>query len=124
MRRYYNVLSQTLLAHGPEAQDATERDDGALHARKGPMNEGQVEGYQGAYGLKWSREMSYVPSILTSQTYSSLIEKARKVINSSDRYREVPEFIALSGLRVGEALDAIRLYHNDAESYLNLELMS
>jgi len=47
MRRYYNVLSQTLLAHGPEAQDATERDDGALHARKGPMNEGQVEGYQG-----------------------------------------------------------------------------
>jgi hypothetical protein len=77
-----------------------------------------------AYGLKWSREMSYVPAILTSQTYSSLIEKARKVINSSDRYREVPEFIALSGLRVGEALDAIRLYHNDAESYLNRELMS
>jgi hypothetical protein len=38
-----------------------------------------------AYGLKWSREMSYVPSILTSQTYSSLIEKARKVINSSGR---------------------------------------
>jgi hypothetical protein len=49
-----------------------------------------------AYGLRWSREVSYVPSILTSQTYSSLIEKARKVINSSDRYREVPKFIALS----------------------------
>jgi hypothetical protein len=36
-----------LLAHGPEAQDATGCDDGALHARKGPMNEGQVKGHQG-----------------------------------------------------------------------------
>ena len=54
-----------------------------------------------AYGLKWSRETSHVPSTLTSQTYSSLIGKARKVINSSGRYREVLEFIALSGLSTG-----------------------
>jgi hypothetical protein len=39
-----------------------------------------------AYGLKWSREMSYVPSILTSQTYSLLVNRAWKVIGSSDRY--------------------------------------
>jgi hypothetical protein len=39
-----------------------------------------------AYGLKWSREMSYVPSILTPQTYSSLVNRAWKVIGSSDRY--------------------------------------
>jgi integrase len=63
-----------------------------------------------------------VPAILTSQTYSSLIEKARKVIGSSDRYRGVL-FIALSGLRVGEALEAMRLNHTDAEGYPNWELM-
>jgi hypothetical protein len=34
------------------------------------------------YGLKWSREMSCVHAVLTSQTYSSLIEKARMVIGS------------------------------------------
>jgi hypothetical protein len=39
-----------------------------------------------AYGLKWSREMSYVPSILTPQTYSSLVNRAWKVVGSSDRY--------------------------------------
>jgi hypothetical protein len=38
------------------------------------------------YGLRWSRETGYVPAALTSQTYSSLIDKARKVISSSDRY--------------------------------------
>jgi hypothetical protein len=38
------------------------------------------------YGLRWSRETGYVPAALTSQTYSSLIDKARKVIGSSDRY--------------------------------------
>jgi hypothetical protein len=37
----------------------------------------------------------------TSQTYFSLIDKARKVISSSDRYRGVLVLIALSGLRVG-----------------------
>jgi intergrase/recombinase len=67
--------------------------------------------------------MSYVLSILTSQTYSSLVNKARKVISSSDRCRRVLEFIALSGLSVGEVLEAMRLYHTDAEGYLNRELM-
>jgi hypothetical protein len=76
-----------------------------------------------AYGLKWSRDKQR-PVILTPQTYSSLIEKARKVISSSDRYRGVLGFIALSGLRVGEALEAMRLYHTDAEGYLNRELMA
>jgi hypothetical protein len=45
------------------------------------------------------------------------------VIGSSDRYRGVLGLIALSGLRVGEVLDVIRLYHYDAEGYLNRELM-
>jgi intergrase/recombinase len=45
------------------------------------------------------------------------------VVGSSDRYRGVLGFIALSGLSVGEALEAMRLYHTDAEGYLNRELM-
>jgi hypothetical protein len=62
--------------------------------------------------------MDNVPSILMSQTYSSLLTEARKVIRSSGHYRGVLELVALSCLRVGEALDAIKLYHTNAENYL------
>jgi hypothetical protein len=43
-----------------------------------------VEGHQGGIWAQWSKEISYVLS--TSQTYSSLVNKVRKVISSSDRY--------------------------------------
>jgi hypothetical protein len=125
MRRYYHVLltsdASDLLLLKPRLRLDAMTALGML-ARVLGMRE-RWRAIREAYGLKWSREMSYVPAILTSQTYSSLIEKARKVIGSSNRYRGALEFIALSGLRVGEALDAIRLYHSDGENYLNRELM-
>jgi intergrase/recombinase len=125
MRRYYHVLltsdASDLLLLKPRTRLDVMKALSML-AKVTGLNE-RWRAIREAYGLKWSREMSYVPAILTSQTYSSLIEKARKVIGSSDRYRGVLEFIALSGLRVGEALEAIRLYHKDAEGYLNRELM-
>jgi len=125
MRRYYHVLltsdASDLLLLKPRTRLDVMKALSML-AKVTGLNE-RWRAIREAYGLKWSREMSYVPAILTSQTYSSLIEKARKVIGSSDRYRGVLEFIALSGLRVGEALDAIRLYHSDGENYLNRELM-
>jgi hypothetical protein len=76
-----------------------------------------------AYGLKWSLEIDNVPQILASQAYSSLLSKARKILQSSGNYRDTLEFMALSGLRVGEALEAMRLYRRDKENYLNRELM-
>jgi len=76
-----------------------------------------------AYGLRWSLEMDSTPPILTSQAYSSLLSKAREMLRSSGSYRGALEFIALSGLRVGEALEAMRLYCMDGDNYLNRELM-
>jgi intergrase/recombinase len=125
MRRYYHILlssdaSELMLLKPRIRIDAMKAL--SMLAKVTGLNE-RWKAIREAYGLKWSQEISYVPSILTSQTYSSLIDKARKVISSSNRYRGVLEFIALSGLRVGEALDAMRLYHNDAKNYLNRELM-
>ena len=76
-----------------------------------------------AYGLKWSLEIDNVPPILTSQAYSSLLSKARRMLHSSGNYKDALEFIALSGLRVGEALEVMKLYSKDGENYLNKELM-
>jgi hypothetical protein len=88
MRRYYHVLltsdASDLLLLKPRLRLDAMTALGML-ARVLGMRE-RWRAIREAYGLKWSREMSYVPAILTSQTYSSLIEKARKVISSSDRY--------------------------------------
>jgi len=76
-----------------------------------------------AYGLRWSPEINNAPVTLTSQGYSSLLSKARKILQSLENHRDTLEFIALSGLRVGEALEAMALYHRDKDNYLNRELM-
>jgi len=76
-----------------------------------------------AYGLRWSLEINNAPAILTSQAYSSLLSKAREMLQSLGNHRDALEFIALSSLRVGEALEAIKLYRRDKENYLNRELM-
>jgi hypothetical protein len=76
-----------------------------------------------AYGLKWSSPINEIPAILTSQAYPALLSRARLILQSLRHDKEVVEFIALSGLRVGEALEAIRLYSRDGINYLNRELM-
>jgi hypothetical protein len=99
MRGYYHVLltsdASDLLLLKPRLRLDVMTALGML-ARVLGMRE-RWRAIREAYGLKWSREMSCVHAVLTSQTYSSLIEKARKVIGSSDRYRGVLGFIALSG---------------------------
>ena len=75
-----------LRTHGVEALDATGRDDGARHASSRPRHEGQVEGDQEGIWAQVVEGDELCPLDPTSQTYFSLIDKARKVISSSDRY--------------------------------------
>ncbi|MEM3884377.1 MAG: integrase [Nitrososphaerota archaeon] len=76
-----------------------------------------------AYGLRWSLEAEAVPSILSFKAYSSMLEVAKKIFSSLDMHRSIVEFIALSGLRVGEAFSSIKLYCKEGEGYVNKELM-
>ncbi|MEM2163826.1 MAG: hypothetical protein QXR62_05325 [Candidatus Bathyarchaeia archaeon] len=76
-----------------------------------------------AYGLKWSAEVDVWPRMLGGQEYSRLIAEARVIIGASESIRSIAEFIALSGLRASEALEAIRLFKLDRDGYLNRELM-
>ena len=75
-----------LRTHGVEALDATGRDDGARHASLRLRHEGQVKGDQEGIWAEVVEGDELCPLDLTSQTYFSLIDKARKVISSSDRY--------------------------------------
>ncbi|MEM3793453.1 MAG: integrase [Candidatus Bathyarchaeia archaeon] len=76
-----------------------------------------------AYGLKWSIEMDPKPPILSGRGYNALISEASEILRASGSYRCSVEFIALSGLRVSEALEAMSIYSREKREYLNEELM-
>ncbi len=125
MRRYYHVLltsdASELMVLKPRTRLDVMKALGML-ARVLGMRD-RWKAVREAYGLRWTRERDYFLTILTSQAYSSLITRARRLLASSGHHRGVLEFIALSGLRVGEALEAMDLYRTEAENYLNRELM-
>ncbi|MEM3589061.1 MAG: integrase, partial [Nitrososphaerota archaeon] len=58
----------------------------------------------------------------TADSYSRMLEDARKLIDMSSSLKPLLLFTALSGLRVSEALEAVRLYRRLGEDYLNPEL--
>jgi len=76
-----------------------------------------------AYGFKWSVGENASPPFLTGQTYSSLLSNACRIFKALEYDKSIVEFIALSGLRVSEALEAVKLYKSDNSDYLNRELM-
>ncbi len=125
MRRYYHVLltsdASELLVLKPRTRLDAMKALGMLAKVLG-MRE-RWRAVREAYGLRWTDGKDYFSAVLTSQTYSSLITKARRLLSSSGHHRGALEFIALSGLRVGEALEAMNLYRTEAGNYLNRELM-
>jgi len=74
------------------------------------------------HGLKWVSTNNYFP-LITHKPFSKLIEEARQLIHAlSARFIHEVQFMALSGLRVEESLNAIKHYKTEKESYLNIEL--
>jgi len=74
------------------------------------------------YGLKWTTNNNAFP-LITHKPFSKLVEEARQLINVlSIKFMHEIQFMALSGLRVEESLNAIRHYKSEKGSYLNTEL--
>ncbi|MEM0079926.1 MAG: integrase [Nitrososphaerota archaeon] len=76
-----------------------------------------------AYGFRWSVEIDSKPPILSGRDYNALVSEGSEILGASGRYRHIVEFIALSGLRVSEALEAMKIYSSEKHRYLNEELM-
>ncbi|MCS7145924.1 MAG: integrase [Aigarchaeota archaeon] len=75
------------------------------------------------YGIKWAVS-DVVPAIVLDQNaFTNMLVKAREMLQILLPWREVLMFMALSGLRVEEALNAIKIYHGvGKDRYLNAEL--
>jgi hypothetical protein len=81
-----------------EAEDAAGRDDGATHASSRLRHEGQGKAISEAtmqMGSNARGRLATSSRVWRHRPISSFIDKARKVIGSSARYREALEFIAL-----------------------------
>ncbi|MEM3922004.1 MAG: integrase [Nitrososphaerota archaeon] len=75
------------------------------------------------YGLKWS-EGAFSFSTFISQPFPVLLYECRRIIGAADnRFRNEVHFLALSGLRPGEAFLAIKTFHEKGEIYFNPQLM-
>jgi len=75
-----------------------------------------------AYGLKWVVNNNPFP-LINSKPFSRLVEEVKELINAlSIRFMHEIHFMALSGLRVEESLNAIKIFKTDREAYLNNEL--
>jgi len=75
------------------------------------------------YGIKWSVRDN-IPTILLNQNgFTGLLARAREALSILSSRKEIIMFLALSGLRVEEALAAVKIFHEKGEKeYLNEEL--
>jgi intergrase/recombinase len=75
-----------------------------------------------AHGLKWVTANNSLPLINTTP-FPKLVEQAKRLIQVlSTRFTHEIHFMALSGLRVEESLDAIKIFKEKRDEYLNTEL--
>ena len=74
-----------------------------------------------AYGLKWSCGEGNASFLFSSNSYSGMLDDARRLLGMLSDIKPLLVFTALSGLRVSEALEATRLFHVDRDNYLNME---
>ena len=75
------------------------------------------------YGIKWVANNSMPKMLLDQNGFTNMLLKAKKIIRILDPWEEVILFLALSGLRVEESLNCIRIFHEQgAKNYLNEEL--
>jgi intergrase/recombinase len=75
-----------------------------------------------AHGLKWVATNNSLPLINTTP-FPKLVEQAKILINVlSIRFMHEIHFMALSGLRVEESLNAIKIFKEKRGEYLNNEL--
>ena len=75
-----------------------------------------------AHGLKWVTTNNSLPLINTTP-FTKLVEQAKILINVlSKRFTYEIHFMALSGLRVEESLNAIKIFKEKGDEYLNTEL--
>ena len=83
----------------------------------------EFRGLREKYGIKWTIN-DVMPRILLDQnSFMSMLLKVREVLKVLTPWKDVISFLALSGLRVEEALNCIRIFHEQGcENYLNEEL--
>jgi intergrase/recombinase len=75
-----------------------------------------------AHGLKWVTANNSLP-LINTQPFSKLVEEAKRLIQVlSIRFMHEVHFMALSGLRVEESLNAIRIFKEKRDEYLNTKL--
>jgi len=75
------------------------------------------------YGIKWSVKDGVPTMLLDQNSFTGLLIRARETLNILSSRKEVIMFLALSGLRVEEALAAVKIFHEKGkEGYLNEEL--
>jgi len=74
------------------------------------------------YGIKWSNGENFIPQILVGNSFSRMLNEARATIRVLGEKWRIGMFLALSGLRVEEALEAARIYPQEKDNYLNREL--
>jgi len=75
-----------------------------------------------AHGLKWVTANNSLPLINTTP-FTKLVEQAKILINVlSKRFTYEIHFMALSGLRVEESLNAIKIFKEKRDEYLNTKL--
>jgi len=75
-----------------------------------------------SYGIKWSSEENFIPPILGGNSFTRMLNEVRETIRALGEKWRIGMFLALSGLRVEEALEATRVYSLEKENYLNSEL--
>ena len=75
------------------------------------------------YCIKWAVNDAVPRMLLSRDGFTAMLKKARETIKILNPRREVVLFLALSGLRIEEALNSLRIFHErGAENYLNKEI--
>jgi len=125
MKRYYKVIldSDASMLYGLNPRKRVEAMKALSILAKILGLKDRWRNIREAYGLKWSVEIDPKPPILSGGDYDALISEGSEILRASGRYRHIVEFIALSGLRVSEALEAMKIYSSEKHRYLNGELM-